>query len=165
MLFIQTQKFCLAMAVVICLLGATVARAEDMQSISSIKDVMKRRDPFARAQSPYKPIVEVAPVEAPVEAERPMDAIDPNAPDLLRYPFEQYRVLAILLGDVYPRALVSTPERKVFVVREKDKLGNRKGIIRRIQEGAITLVEETRTKSGAIDRVESRLGISGSNGK
>lgn len=150
----------LKIIIALSLVMGAQASAEDLQSVSTIKDVMKRRDPFLRAASPYKPAVEAV-VEAP--AERPMDAIDPNAPDLLRYPSSQYRVLAILLGDIYPRALLGTPDRKVFVVREKDKIGNRQGYIRRIQEGAITVVEETKTSSGALDRSETRLGIAPGN--
>lgn len=136
--------------------------AEQLQSLSTIANLSQRRDPFAKSPSPFKPpVVEQAPTpSAPTEA-----PINMNAPELERYPSSQYKVAAILLGDVYPRALVRSPENRVFVVRENDKLGKNKGHIKQITEGVILIREEIKSAAGAIERNDIRLELTRGEGK
>jgi Tfp pilus assembly protein PilP len=135
---------------------------ERLQELSTIPSVLTHRDPFVKASSPFMPPPSVS---QPVVAAPADDAIDPNDPDLLRYPASQYKIMAILLGDVYPRALIKTPDNKVFVVRENDRLGKRRGYIRRVQEGAIIVVEEFQSGNGLKERTELRLALTKGEGK
>lgn len=118
---------------------------EFLQKLSTVPDVTTRRDPFVKAPPPFN-LVQVN-----------ADEIVPSAPVLERYPLKEYNILAILLGDRYPRALVRLPQRengKVLIVREKDKLGNKGGIITRISKDGVTVLQSIRSPLGFVDKTE-----------
>lgn len=117
---------------------------EFLQKLSTVPDVMGRRDPFVKAAPPFNAVVQG-------------DEIIPNAPLLERYPLKEYSVIAVLLGDKYPRALIRLPSRDksaVLIVREKDKLGNRGGIITRISKDGVTVLQSQRSPLGFVDKSE-----------
>jgi hypothetical protein len=157
----------------IAFLACGFARAEDapaagkdatieefLQSLSTVKDVVTRRDPFAEFPPPF---------ETPHATN--MGDSDPNAPDmsapiLERYTIAEYEVVAVLLGDLYPRALLRLPgegggNRKVVIVKEADKLGNRKGVISKITLEGIYVQQAQRSAHGFVDKTEVLLKVGG----
>jgi Tfp pilus assembly protein PilP len=132
----------------------SVSVEEFLQKLSSIPDLNSRRDPFIAADAPFVARRDV--VESDVNS---------SAPVLERYPLGKYEVVATLLGDQYPRALMRLPQEeknKVLIVREKDKIGNRGGVIRKILKDGIAVVQTQRSPLGFIDKVETvvRVGVS-----
>jgi hypothetical protein len=125
-----------------------VSIEEFLQKLSTIPDVVTRKDPF------------VSPI-APFEALRSSD-VSSNAPVLERYPISQYTIVATLLGDKYPRALVRLPAQegsKVLIVKEKDKMGQNGGVISKILGDGLVVQQSIRTPLGFIEKSEVVLGI------
>ncbi|MGZ3719969.1 MAG: hypothetical protein ACXWR1_16640, partial [Bdellovibrionota bacterium] len=152
-------------------LSAPAARAEDapaggkeltieefLQSLSTVKEVVQRRDPFAEMMPPF---------EAPATQSAAEDPNAPvmSAPILERYPITDYEVVAVLLGDQYPRALLRLPpetgstDRKVVIVKEEDKLGNRKGLIKKITLEGLVVQQAQRSAHGFVDKTEVLLKV------
>lgn len=128
---------------------------ELLQSLTSLPAVITRRDPFSKVGMPIPAIAAFY---------REDDAPNMSAPELERYASTQYKVIATLMGDVYARALVRTPEKKVLILREKDKLGNKRGIIKSITRSGIVLVESIPRPSGVIEKKTVSLPVEGSEG-
>lgn len=115
-----------------------------LQNLSTVPDVATRKDPF----------IAVAP---PFGSGKVDGGYNLNAPVLERYPASSYGVVAVLLGEQYPRALIKLPEAekgKVVIVREKDKFGNRGGIISKINKEGLVVVQNQRSPLGFIDKTE-----------
>lgn len=132
---------------------------EFLQSLSTVQGVVTRKDPFVEVGPPFEiPKAEVANDEnAPVM----------SAPVLERYSIAEYEVVAVLLGDKYPRALLRLPKDqgkpsgKVVIVREGDKLGNRKGVIARVSPEGLVIQQAMRSKHGFVDKTEVLLKVGG----
>ncbi len=137
---------------------------EFLQSLSSVQGVVVRRDPFQEAPPPYSV---PGPAVAAVEVEDNNGPVA-GAPLLERYAVSEYEVVAVLLGDQYPRALLRLPKdngpggQKVVIVKEKDKLGNRQGAIVRITLEGIVVQQIQRLRHGFVDKAEVLLRVGGS---
>jgi len=123
---------------------------EFLQSLSTVPELMTRKDPFVQGPPPF---------QAP-----PADSggYNPNLPVLERYPIEDYTVLAVLLGERYPRALVKLPDHansKVVIVKEKDRIGNKGGIINTISKEGLKVMQNQRSPLGFVDKTEVLLQI------
>lgn len=121
---------------------------EFLQGLSSIPGVVYRKDPFVEAPPPF-------------EIPKP-DESSANAPVLERYPAIAYTVVAVLVGEQYPRALIRLPAsegNKVMIVREKDKLGNKHGVITKIAKEGVTVSENQRSPLGFVDKAQVVLPI------
>lgn len=126
---------------------------EYLQKLSTVPDVVNRKDPFIPAAAPF---------EVPRELTPSNDGINMSAPVMERYPLKSYEVVATLLGDQYPRALVRLPKEennKVVIVREREKLGNKGGVIKRIIKEGVSVSQKTRSPLGFIDNVETLLRV------
>jgi hypothetical protein len=136
--------------------GKDVSVEEFLQNLSTIQGVMSRRDPFAEYPPPFSPD------QTPTTND---DAGAPNmsAPILERYPLADYEVVAVLLGDKYPRALVRLPAaggpRKVVIVKENDKIGNRKGVVTKIVAEGLIVQQVQRARDGFVDKSEILLKV------
>jgi hypothetical protein len=141
--------------------GKEMSIEEFLQSYSTVPGVVYRRDPFADFAPPFTD-PKTANSETPAE-----DPFAPNmsAPPLERYPISDYEVVAVLLGDQYPRALLRLPgdggSRKVVIVKENDKLGNRKGVISKIVLEGIIVQQAQRSAHGFVDKTEVLLKVGG----
>ena len=137
--------------------GKEVTIEAFLQSLSTVQGVVARKDPFVEVAPPFE-------IPAPETV-----AVDENgpvmgAPILERYTLAEYEVVAVLLGDKYPRALLRLPgtnpkERRVVIVKEKDKLGNRKGVIHKIVAEGLIIQQAQRSKHGFVDRTEVLLKV------
>jgi Tfp pilus assembly protein PilP len=129
---------------------------EFLQKLSTVPDVVTRKDPFVSPTAPF-------------EAMRSTDVAS-NAPVLERYPIAQYTIVATLLGDQYPRALVRLPAQegsKVLIVKEKDKMGQSGGIISKILSDGLVVQQTIRTPLGFVEKSEVvlRIGVAGGDAK
>jgi Tfp pilus assembly protein PilP len=125
---------------------------EFLQKLSTVPDVVTRRDPFVKSPPPFTPIQQQA----------SGDEIIPSAPVLERYPLKDYAIVAVLLGDQYPRALIKLPSKeqgKVLIVREKDKVGNKGGVITRITKEGLVVLQSVRSPLGFVDKSEVTIRI------
>jgi len=122
---------------------------EFLQQLSSVPFILSRRDPFSKVLPPF-------------EASRSDSLLAMSASVLERYPLGDYQLVAILIGDIYSRALVKIPESgKIMIVREKDKLGNRGGVIKKITKTALLIEENKKNDAGFVDRTEVQLNLQG----
>lgn len=117
-----------------------------LQELSSVPNVTKREDPFEEPPPPF-----VVPREPTVsKKDTPQEAvIVPSNPPLERFPLREYGVVAVLLGDKYPRALVKINSSgsnnrpwPLMIVKEGDRIGSRNGVIQKIYANGLS-VEET----------------------
>jgi Tfp pilus assembly protein PilP len=130
--------------------GATedVSIEEFLQKLSTVPDVTTRRDPFVVPIAPYQ-----------------LDIGEKNTsatPVLERYAVHQYSVVATLLGNEYPRALIKLPKsegERVLIVKEKDKLGTNSGVIISIQKDGIMVRQTQKSPLGVIDTADIFLRI------
>lgn len=121
---------------------------EFLQKLSTIPDVTTRRDPF---------VVPIAPYQVDIGEKN-----NSVTPVLERYAVHQYTVVATLLGNEYPRALIRLPEsegNRVLIVKEKDKLGTNSGVILDIKKDGIMVRQTQRSPLGVIDTVDIFLRI------
>lgn len=133
---------------------------EFLQSLSTVQGVVTRKDPFVEVGPPF----EIPKAEVAVDENGPVA----GAPLLERYSIAEYEVVAVLLGDQYPRALLRLPKdagggktAKVVIVREGDKLGNRKGVISRVTAEGLVIQQAMRSKHGFVDKTEVLLKVGG----
>ena len=104
--------------------------SELLQELSSLQDIASRRDLFQRQIPDLLNVVQEEITTVPL-----------STSELERYPTTQYKANAVLVGDGVPRALVRTPENKFLIVREKDKIGNKKGYVKKIDSEGILVME------------------------
>ncbi len=131
---------------------------EFLQSLSTVQGVVTRKDPFVEVGPPF----EIPKAEVATDENSPVM----GAPLLERYSIAEYEVVAVLLGDQYPRALLRLPKdggksAKVVIVREGDKLGNRKGVISRVTPEGLVIQQAMRSKHGFVDKTEVLLKVGG----
>lgn len=125
-----------------------VSIEEFLQKLSTVPDVTSRRDPFVVPIAPYQ-----------------LDIGEKNTsatPVLERYAIHQYSVVATLLGNEYPRALIKLPKtegERVLIVREKDKLGTNSGVVVAIQKDGIIVRQTQKSPLGVIDTADIFLRI------
>lgn len=136
--------------------GKDITIEQFLQTLSSVPEVVQRRDPFVEVPPPFE-------IPPPEESG---DGPVMSAPVLERYPITDYEVVAVLLGDKYPRALLRMPKentlsRKVLIVKEGDKLGSRKGVVSRIVAEGVMVQQAQRSKHGFVDKTEVLLKVGG----
>lgn len=125
-----------------------VSIEEFLQKLSTVPDVTSRRDPF---------LVPIAPYQLDI-GEKNNNA----TPVLERYAIHQYRVVATLLGDGQPRALIKLPRtegERVLIVREGDKLGTNSGTVVDIQREGVKVRQTQKSPLGVVDTTDIFLRI------
>ncbi len=116
-----------------------------LQQLSTVPGVLHRKDPFVKPPPPYQSILESWRVSEAAGGQ--------PASDLERFEVKDYVVQAVLLGDVYNRALVRVPNGKgdVMILRENDRLGNRGGVVTLISAAGLTIIQKSRSRTGVVD--------------
>lgn len=69
-------------------------------------------------------------------------AIDDRAEPIKRWPAREYLLVGIIWEVKNPKGLVKDLQGRVHVVKLRDRLGNKEGIVTSIKEGAITVTEK-----------------------
>lgn len=105
-----------------------------------IYDEKGRKDPFlpvqAGRQGAPRSLVDEAKKNAPMEG-------------ILQYDTTALTVTAILLSkNTKPKALVKDPTNTIYTVYEKDPIGRNNGIVEKIREGEIIVVESRDVRDG-----------------
>ncbi|MAF91001.1 MAG: pilus assembly protein PilP [Bdellovibrionota bacterium] len=90
-------------------------------------DETDRKDPFA-------------PYEAPRAVFNSTQPIGPMLP-LQRFNVEELSVQGIIWGVENPTAMVVAPDKKIYYVKEREKIGKNNGYIAQIREGEVVIVE------------------------
>jgi Tfp pilus assembly protein PilP len=154
-------KFLLSLPLVLLCgqaLGApkNISIEEFLQNLSTVPDITSRRDPF---------VPPIAPFQLDIGARNKYPT-----PVLERYPVHEYSVIAALLGDQYPRALVKLPpseKGRVLIVKKGDKLGADNGVIIKIQKDGLLVRQTQKSPLGVVDTNDIFLRIiaGGANGK
>lgn len=129
---------------------------EILQSLTVIENVIDRRDPFEKFVPKFMMVA------APARKDDGNKIVTANIPELERLPANSYKVQAVLLGDVYPRALVKTPQNNTYIVKKGDKIGNRSGVVGRIDEGGLVVVEKVRNQYNEFSTIETLIEIDSS---
>jgi type IV pilus assembly protein PilP len=79
--------------------------------------------------------------EAPEAKVLPSSQSRSNDP-LVKYELTKYKVVGIMWDVSTPRAVILSPDNKVFTVNKNAKLGNSNGRIAEIKEGEIVVIEK-----------------------
>lgn len=132
---------------------------EFLQRLSSVRKVLNRRDPFEENNPSY--VKEDAPITI---GEARLEINNEEQPPLERYPVEAYTVKAVLLGDRYPRALLQLPGGGSVIVEEKMRLGDKNGIIEKIDRTGLKVVEKIKNNFGSFDDITQQLLVGASRG-
>jgi hypothetical protein len=133
--------------------GAATTIEEYLQSLSTVPNVTNRRDPFIIAAAPFD-------IPRPVMASGP----DMSKPPLQRHPVTEYGVVATLVGDQYPRALIRLPasaggKGSVVIVREKDRLGDQEGVIKKISSEGVLVTLREKNAMGFVKVSDALLAV------
>ena len=125
------------------------------QRLTSIPNIMNRRDPFETQAHPYaKKFSAIDRKEVDIE----------SVPPLQRFPIKSYNVNAVLIGRGTPRALVSIPQvnNKTWIVKAGSLFGNRGGKIDRITKKGLHVIEEVINSEGDKSKVELEIPVNAS---
>lgn len=131
---------------------------EFLQGLTTIPNIHSRKDPFQLAPAPFS-----APAPAVVQQDENMPVM--SNPILERYRIAEYEVVAVLVGDKYPRALMrlpadpESPVRKVVIVKEGDKVGNRAGVITKINTEGVLVKQTYKFKKGIEVKSDALLRV------
>ncbi len=68
--------------------------------------------------------------------------IDDRVEPIMRWPAKEYLLVGIIWEVQSPKALIKDLQGRVHVVKLRDRLGNKDGIVTAIKEGAITVTEK-----------------------
>lgn len=98
------------------------------------------RDPFfpARGIQPQRPTEPQ--LSGPTNEKPPELDYDPKDP-LQAFELREYRLVAVLWDVREPKAMVSTPDGKVWTIRQKVRLGRAGAVVAAIRESEIVIVE------------------------
>jgi hypothetical protein len=128
-------------------------------------DPIGKRDPFQPylksglgLTTPVIPAVELPKAEAPPSNEPPPGRAalqeQPRSNDpLVKYELAKYKVVGIIWDVSTPRAVIRSPENKLFTVNKNAKLGNNNGRVTDIKEGEIVVVEKNDGQRAAPNMV------------
>lgn len=160
------MRWCWILSLSLFVLGSISGCAdepESQQTASSAKAAVK---PVAKA-APPKPAekIEEAPKDekyvyeaigrrdpfVPLTVKRKMgeDGDEPMTP-LQRYELTQYRLTALLVGIDEPRAVVSAPDNKTYILKRGMKIGKNGGVIIEINSQAVLVEEKYYDFSGNV---------------
>ncbi len=106
-------------------------------------DQLSFRDPFQRPQI--------------------RDAANLPKSELERFSVEQMELLGVITGPIKMRASIRTPDGKLHMVAEKQRIGNRNGFIRKINPGEVLVTEKVLTAWGKEEEQEIQLRIASKN--
>lgn len=148
---------------VVCLLLVLVGCGDDPIASAPKKSVNKvrpakampaivesKKDEQEKSVFTYSPIGIRDPFESLLKKEtKSRKAGAPKTP-LEKFDLGQFRVQAILIGKGAPRAMVSAPDGKNYILKPGLKIGKNNGVIRDITKSAIVIEELTFDLAGNL---------------
>lgn len=76
-------------------------------------------------------------------------------PDLERFGVDQFRLVGVITGMKRSKALITDPDGKIFIVSDGTRIGTRKGTVKRIAPGKVSVEERVVNILGQEEKVES----------
>jgi Tfp pilus assembly protein PilP len=127
----------------ICAFGilATLAIAAPEEPAITLENSLTLRDPFRQPQMKLANEVN--------EGGR--------VPELERFQIEQFKLMGIITGPKKNRAMVSSPEGKIFIVSEEMRIGSRRGTVKQIRPNAVIVEEKVVNILGQEERLETSI--------
>lgn len=102
-----------------------------------------------KKRNPFKPFVSKALERAPEVAE-------PKVP-LQRFDMGQLKLVAIIWGINSPTAMVEAPDGKGYIVKKGDLIGNRNGVVARVERDKVIVEERFKNYLGEVQTQEIEL--------
>lgn len=145
--------------------GMTVE--EFLQRLSSVRNVLTRRDPFEDTEPEFIRRIRLE-RERRLKEQMKEQNKEPEAtvvinpedlPPLERFPTEQYQIIAVLLGSNSPRAMVRIPNGGNRIVQRGMSLGDRGGAITQITVDGVVVQEKIKNNFGNFDTEEITLPV------
>jgi len=81
----------------------------------------------------------------------------PKTPELERHNLDEFKLVGIITGPKRSKALLNGPDGKMYIVAINTHIGVRKGIIRKIAPGYISVEERVMNLLGEEEKIESVL--------
>ena len=121
--------------------------------------------PSAEANEPPKPGAEDYTLENSLNIRDPFRrampraslAQDDNGNDLEKYEIDKFKLVGVITGPKRHKALLTTPSGKMHVVSESMRIGNRRGVIKKIAPGTITVEEKLVNILGQEEVIETNI--------
>lgn len=106
----------------------------------------------------YSPIGQRDPFESLLRKEEQARKVQVPLTPLEKFDLGQFRLIALLIGKGEPRAMVSAPDGKNYILKPNLKIGKNNGIILDITASGVIVEEQTYDLAGQL--VKSRQTIS-----
>ncbi len=97
---------------------------------------LSRRDPFSL---PEYILIKIRQKNS--EKSVSTDTIDENSPPIVRWPIATYQLVGIIWDVKKPKAMFIDRMKNVHIVKVNDFIGNLRGVITKIQSGAVVVKE------------------------
>ncbi|PLX86559.1 MAG: hypothetical protein C0618_08760 [Desulfuromonas sp.] len=124
----------------------TVQQQEELQEDTPQRFVYSptgRRDPFEPLIKPESKVREAAVPLTPLQ----------------RFDLGQFRLQAVLIGKGEPRAMVSAPDGKTYILSPGIKIGKREGVVMEINREAVLVEEVHYDMTGTISRKVATISV------
>jgi hypothetical protein len=108
--------------------------------LDDITELRKLRDPFKKPEGLVK-AANSAPPRSVLE----------------QFPSDQYKMIGVLTGMGKVKAMLLAPDSKTLIASEKDRIGQRSGVIRKITSDRVFIREKVVTTIGETEAVDIEL--------
>ncbi|MGE4231957.1 MAG: pilus assembly protein PilP [Bacteriovoracia bacterium] len=122
--------------IVLLIFNQAICFAED---VMSIENFLNLRDPFRK----YVPKTDLAG--------------DDKTPELQRYSTEDFQLVGIITGPKKIKALLTSPDGRMHIVTERARIGQRKGVVKRITPQTVSVEEKVLNLLGREERITTVL--------
>lgn len=109
------------------------------------EEILRLRDPFKRPALG----VQNAEIKTPLQ----------------NYPITSLKLIGVLTGPMRLRGMILTPDGKTHFVSEKAPIGQRNGIVHRIQEDRLIVRERIANILGQTENIDTELALSSAKGE
>ncbi|MCB0349099.1 MAG: pilus assembly protein PilP [Bdellovibrionales bacterium] len=125
----------------------TASPLQEIETPPLVTDIIEKfQYSAAGKRDPFKPFAVIKPVELSANIQGPVLPLQ-------KYSIEQLQLVGIIWGGAKPMAMVIDTTKKVFYVRENDKIGNNNGYVAKIREGEIIVIEMLLDENGKANYV------------
>lgn len=131
---------CLVKTVLVIIALISVARTAQSTEAPLPEEVLRLRDPFKRP----------ALVVLSTEIKTPLQS----------YPISSLKLIGVLTGPMRLRGMILTPDGKTHFISEKAPIGQRNGVVLRIQEDRLIVRERIANILGQTENVDTELALS-----
>jgi type IV pilus assembly protein PilP len=124
-----------------------VAPLQEVDTPPLVTDIIEKfQYSAAGKRDPFKPFVVSKPVVLSTEMQGPVLPLQ-------KYSIEQLQLVGVIWGGPKPMAMIIDTAKKVYYVRENDKIGNNNGYVAKIREGEIVVIEMLLNENGKANYV------------